>query len=153
MENGQEAVSDLLSSSDDFPQDEDCENPVSVWDEATNTWVNHPYAGKRPLFASGAEDEDEEILDAASKYYTRFNAALMCHEVYEQPDLAEYFRHFEISEFTQISLCRTYANYLAQMMRAKTSVPDAIGSTGTAAKQLKRTKTEKEVTLRSKKLF
>ncbi|AIF71516.1 hypothetical protein [McMurdo Ice Shelf pond-associated circular DNA virus-6] len=106
---GQEACEEVLSSSGE----EQDSNPVDVWDEVSGEWKHHPRAEKRPM------GSDEEILDNASKFFQSFKESLMCHEVWAQPDLAEYFANFEISEFTQISLCRTYANYLAQVMRAR----------------------------------
>lgn len=63
------------------------------------------------------EDEgDEEIL----QHQQGWKRSLRCEEKYEdfRPDLAVYFAEFGLTEQQQIAMCRTYANYLAQKVRA-----------------------------------
>ncbi|AXH76230.1 MAG: hypothetical protein [Cressdnaviricota sp.] len=78
-------------SSDEVPQDE--------WEDHGEVQVlrrSHATvsAGKRPRYHMPPHNqEDEDIL--------------------EQPDLAEYFAQWEISEKDQILMCRAYASYLA----------------------------------------
>ncbi|AXH75937.1 MAG: hypothetical protein [Cressdnaviricota sp.] len=69
------------------------------------------------------EDEDKEIIEHNNERKRTFVEALKCKEDYEEffnePDLAEYFSKFEMSNFQIIAMCRTYANYLAQKERSK----------------------------------
>lgn len=69
------------------------------------------------------EHEDEEIIEHNNERKRTFVEALKCKEDYEEffnePDLAEYFSKFEMSNFQIIAMCRTYANYLAQKERSK----------------------------------
>jgi len=119
-------------------------------------------AGKRPMSASfqewqdaidmdDDEEEDEEIMEHERKYKKDFARNLRCDEepfFMEAPDLAGYLGVFGLSEFQQISLCRTYANYLTQRTRAKKvgdiPYPDAprgltagVSSTKTKVKSVK----------------
>jgi len=83
-------------------------------------------AVKRPrgYVFPGEEDEDEdeeEILATAREYKRNFQQSLICEEhVGDQPpDLERYFAQWpNMSEFSMIAMCRTFANYKAQKMRA-----------------------------------
>jgi len=57
-------------------------------------------AGKRPR--TGAVYEDDEDVDEQ-----------------QVPDLASYFAQFGLHPVDQIGICRTYANYLAQLVRTQ----------------------------------
>lgn len=62
---------------------------------------------------------DEEIIEHDRKHKREFAQALRCDEEY-QPDLHGYFSQFpHVEDFTVIAMCRTYANYLAQKLRAR----------------------------------
>jgi len=86
-------------------------------------------AEKRPFNPQvWPEIEDPEILESNRKWLLQFQGNLKCNEVYpEGPDLAGYLGQFGLSSFRQISLCRTYANYLTQQDRAmKAELPKQI---------------------------
>jgi len=86
-------------------------------------------AVKRPrgyVFPDEEEDElddedDDEIRAHAREYKRNFQRSLICEEhVGDQPpDLEKYFAQWpNMSEFSMIAMCRTFANYKAQKMRA-----------------------------------
>jgi len=66
-----------------------------------------PVAGKRPRAAAAYEDDQEDVAEN------------------NVPDLASYFAEFGLHPVDQIGICRTYANYLAQLVR--TQLPDPEG--------------------------
>jgi len=89
-------------------------------------------AGKAPV--SSAVDMydlcgDEEIIENDNNYKREFQEAMQCDEdyvdlsapeQYDEPDLESYFAPFNHLDDTQvIAICRTYANYLAQKVRAR----------------------------------
>lgn len=110
----QEPASQVLSSSDEGEEVEGGEAPVSP-----------VTAGKRPfnpqIWPVLEEDEgDLEMMDHHRKFQNEFRMSLRCFEEYEmEPDLGEYLGSFGLSDFQQISLCRTWANYLTQRDKAK----------------------------------
>ncbi len=62
---------------------------------------------------------DEEILMTHKKYQKHFKEALHCDESYSpEPDLDAYFDDYRLSAQQRIAMCRTYANYLTQKLRA-----------------------------------
>lgn len=76
-----------LASSDE-------EHGEEVWDQHDDVQVlRRSVGGKRPRYMLPHNQEDVEVMD--------------------QPDLAEYFAQWEISEKDQILMCRAYASYLA----------------------------------------
>jgi len=46
----------------------------------------------------------------------------------ENPDLAEYFEQYKLTEQQQIAMCRTYANYLSQKVRSRMRVNVPMGA-------------------------
>lgn len=66
-----------------------------------------------------SDGEDEELLKHNKKYQARFKEALHCDERYSpEPDLDAYFDDYHLSAHQRIAMCRTYANYLTQKLRA-----------------------------------
>jgi len=65
--------------------------------------------------------EDAEVMEAHREYQDGFRKRLHCEEEYEPEvcDLSTYFGGFGLTEYQQISMCRTYANYLTQKMKAR----------------------------------
>lgn len=64
-------------------------------------------------------DSDPEVLAHNDNYQKKFKQALLCSEQYNQePDLDVYFDDFHLSAQQRIAICRTYANYLTQKLRA-----------------------------------
>lgn len=65
--------------------------------------------------------EDAEVMQASREYHESFGKRLRCEEEYEPEvcDLSTYFGGFGLTEYQQISMCRTYANYLTQKMKAR----------------------------------
>jgi len=83
---------------------------------------------KRPMSSMDMEEEeDDEIIDTHRTNQKNFQKSIMYREEYnameyiEEPDLSMYLGSFGLTDFQQISLCRTYANYLAQRAKAKRS--------------------------------
>lgn len=67
------------------------------------------------------DEDDDEIRAHAREYKRNFQRSLICEEhVGDQPpDLEKYFGQWpNMSEFSMIAMCRTFANYKAQKMRA-----------------------------------
>jgi len=128
----QEAASQMQFSDHEEEEEEDDEeepeqddNPVEVWDNGVNAWVhqNRPkVAVKRPRgYVLPEEEVDEEILENAREYKRGFAKSLICEEEVGDrgPDLQAYFAQWPgMSTFSQIAMCRTFANYKAQEMRA-----------------------------------
>lgn len=90
-------------------------------------------AGKRPMRVELLDEEedleeeeepeqDEEIMEHAGRYKREFSRSLLCTEnyadFYKEPDLRTYFSEFDLTPHQQIAMCRTYANYLTQQLRA-----------------------------------
>lgn len=103
--------------------DEDGEGEELVEEISEAETPKKAVAGKRPynpqIWPVLEEDEDEEIVEHDRKYKRDFARNLRCLEYLEVPDLGAYLAVFGLTEFQQISLCRTYANYLTQSMKAK----------------------------------
>jgi len=105
---------------DGAPQDEEEreESPVSPLKRS------YAYIGGQPRDPDADDvvepiDEDEEVLDHAKDYHKKFKQALLCSESYSHdPDLEVYFDDFHLSAQQRIAICRTYANYLTQKLRA-----------------------------------
>lgn len=82
-----------------------------------------PCASLNPLcYGRWLEEHGEngELLQRG-KRVRAFQQSQLCDEqydaFYEEPDLRSYFAQFQLSEQSQIALCRTFANYLAQKTR------------------------------------
>jgi len=86
-----------------------------------NPQIWPPLPGKQPRgYEEGYDDYDEEIMETDRKYKSGFKRSLRCKEHYGEPDLTAYFAQWpDMEEFAQIAMCRTFANYLAQKMRAR----------------------------------
>jgi len=104
------SLSDDEEEEDDLPQGPGF-NP-QIWP---------PLPGKQPRgYEEGYDDYDEEIMETDRKYKSGFKRSLRCKEHYGEPDLTAYFAQWpDMEEFAQIAMCRTFANYLAQKMRAR----------------------------------
>jgi len=89
-----------------------------------------PYSLGSGLLSDEDEDDeeypaDEEIVEHDKEYKAEYAKRLRCDEDYcegftaHTPDLAAYFKEFDLPNFSIIAICRTYANYLAQQERTK----------------------------------
>lgn len=71
------------------------------------------------------EEDPEPEITRRGKRVRQFEQSMKCDEhydaFYEEPDLRSYFSQFSMTEASQIALCRTWANYLAQKTRVKSS--------------------------------
>jgi len=129
-------ASQVLSSSDDDGPEQDGDEI----DLVTPPRAPKKAAGKRPLTARrfldlAAEEEDADVPPSSEEADSDVN---MVEQVWppvkskkrreepesfdDTPDLEAYFRQKKfahVSNFTKISHCRTYANYLAQVEKAK----------------------------------
>lgn len=122
-------ASQLMYSSDsDIPQDDECVNPVEVWEGGDEgKWVPHPYPGKAPM-GPCSEEEDDEIIAHDKGVKNDFRKRIACDEEYEEfdlsliPDLGTYFGPFGMSKASEIAMCRTYANHLAQQVKAEAAL-------------------------------
>jgi len=87
-----------------------------------NPQIWPPVGGKRPRgYVPTDEEIDQEIIQHNREYKRGFAKALICEEEVGDrgPDLQAYFAQWpEMSTFSQIAMCRTFANYKAQEMRA-----------------------------------
>jgi len=132
MESQYQEPTELLSGSDD----EDGKEMQSSDSSSVS-----PLAGKKKPFNPQIwppVESDDEILDQDRKYKLDFARNLRCEEELEEvPDLAGYLGVFGLTEFQQIALCRTYANYLSQRSRVRVS------ASATAGKGIKRNKVSK----------
>jgi len=126
-------ASQLMYSSDsDIPQDEDCVNPVEVWEGGSEgKWVPHPYVSQKAPMGPCSEEEgdfDEEIIAHDKGEKNNFRKRIACDEEYEEfdlsliPDLGTYFAPFGMSKPSEIAMCRTYANHLAQQVKAEAAL-------------------------------
>jgi len=126
----QEPASQLIVSSDDDGPEQD-----DMIDLCTPPRVKR-LPGKRPhrvkrfldLEAEDIEDDvppssDDSGLNMNDVWPRRQSNSVVHEEVpLQNPDLEAYFRQRQfrhVSNFTKISQCRTYANYLAQVEKAK----------------------------------
>lgn len=90
---GQEPASQVMSSDEDVPQDEEDEPLV-----ARNLF---PLPGKQPASSKRVRNE----------YY--------CDEEYDnQPDLHSYFEGYAVTPANRIKMCRSYASYLSSLAPA-----------------------------------
>lgn len=106
-------------------QDEDIDNAKHYEQEEPNTlkrsaaFLGQPRDPEYVEEISNSPVEDEEVLEHNARYQKRFKQALLCSESYSQePDLDVYFDDFHLSAQQRIAICRTYANYLTQKLRA-----------------------------------
>jgi len=133
----QEPESQLMQSSDE--EEEGLEEVEEEEEDSAEIQVAvkrlERQAEKRPFNPQvWPEIEDPEILESNRKWMLQFRSNLKCNEKYgpdvvypDAPDLAAYLGQFGLSSFRQISLCRTYANYLTQQDRAmKAELPKQI---------------------------
>lgn len=98
---------------------------IDMCDDSDEPKIYSTPAGKAPRgWVADEEEEDEEILEAAKHAQENLNKVLQCDENYEDivPDLGVYFSKFDLSEQQQIAMCRTYANYLTQKLRASGAI-------------------------------
>jgi len=88
---------------------------IDLVDDEDHPTIVSTAAGKAPASSSlnlyNLEDDvanDDAILASGGV------------DVYdEEPDLEGYFGQFNLSNWQQIAICRTYANYMAQIERSK----------------------------------
>lgn len=124
----QEPASQLLASSDDeVPEQDD-----GVIDLVTPPRVKKA-PRKRPMGARRfldleADEVDDDVPPSDDDDGEGLNVVYMSQPLIDatdlhvplRPNLEKYFRQFkDITNFTKISLCRTYANYLAQVEKSK----------------------------------
>lgn len=126
----QEPASQLLVSSDDEgPEQDDEIDLVTPPKPAKRLPVKKPMSrAKRFLDLAAEEDDDvppssDDDVNMVEQVWPPVSKKRVVHEEELQyPDLEAYFRQRQfkhVSNFTKISQCRTFANYLAQVEKAK----------------------------------
>jgi len=103
--------------------DSDLVNSVEELSDEPPRALKRQVGFKAPMSSLLIQEEgDEEIMAHDRKTCAEFLASLICDEKYTAPravpNLAEYFTGFQLDLAQQVAICRTYANYLTQQLRA-----------------------------------